>query len=36
MSSETSSPSRPLLVVAIALVIAFIEAYVWMSGQSGW
>jgi hypothetical protein len=34
MSSETSS--RPLLVVAIALVIAFIEAYVWMSGQSGW
>ena len=34
MSSETSS--KPLLVVAIAVAIAFLEAYVWMSGQSGW
>jgi hypothetical protein len=34
MSSETQS--KPLLVVAIVLAIAFLEAYVWLSGASGW
>ena len=34
----TDSPptSRPLLVVAIVLVIAFAEAYVWLGGATGW
>jgi hypothetical protein len=34
----TDSPptSKPLLVVAIVLLVAFAEAFVWLSGAKGW
>jgi hypothetical protein len=35
-SSETPQAQRPLIVVAILLVIAFLEAFVWISGARGW
>lgn len=33
--SETQS-QKPLLVAAILLLIAFAEAFVWISGAKGW
>jgi hypothetical protein len=34
MSSESSS--RDMLLFALVVLIAIIEAYVWIAGQSGW
>lgn len=33
--SESSSATR-FIVVALVVLIAFAEAYIWLSGQWGW
>jgi len=35
MSSESSSATR-FIVIALVVLIAFVEAYIWIKGQSGW
>jgi hypothetical protein len=34
MSSESSS--RDMLLFALVVIVALIEAYIWIAGQSGW